>query len=518
MHQSSQLFQNRFLAVSVLTVTLSVGIVIGSLFTGGVFAGKGQQAAPDATPLAIPSPVQMNNEFARLAKQVESSVVFISTETKARETRRGEGQGGEEDPMDLFRRFFPRNGPGNPMQPGQRAPRRAGSGSGFVVDKNGYIITNNHVVDSADVIRVSIPNDEREYKARLIGRDEETDMAVIKIDAGRPLQAIRIGNSDAVQVGDWAVAIGAPFGLETTVTAGIISAKGRDIGSRQFQHFIQTDAAINPGNSGGPLLNANGEVVGINTMIATESGGSQGVGFALPVNMAVKVYNQIIQTGRVTRGSIGIRFNKKEAESTMRALKLSGGVLVSEVTKDGPAARAGLKGEDIITAINGKEVKNGDDLVSRVADTPVGTTVTLSVDRDGQKKEIPVTIADRALLFADNKDTQAEALPDLSDNKDSQVKFGLGIRALSDEDRGRPELSGMNGVQVTRVEPDSFAEEIGIRERDVILRINRETVASIEDIRRVQSGLKPGDPVAFRVGRMDGQRMQMFWLSGELPR
>ncbi len=198
------------------------------------------------------------------------------------------------------------------------------------MDKNGYILTNNHVVEEADHIKVKIPTDPTEYRAKLIGFDPETDLAVIKIDAGKPLVPVRIGNSEAVQVGDWAVAIGSPFGLEATVTAGIVSATGRDIaGAQQFQHFIQTDAAINPGNSGGPLLNINGEVIGVNTAIATRSGGYQGVGFALPVNTAAAVYNSIIKTGKMSRGSIGIRFQKYEnPQQVLKALGLSQGVVV----------------------------------------------------------------------------------------------------------------------------------------------------------------------------------------------
>src|SRR5687768_7393120 len=331
----------KLLSFSLLLFTLSIGIVIGTLITTGVNAAKDQVAAPDATPLVTPPVANLpTNPFVELAKKMEPTVVNISTEYAPRPTGRRQtptpqdpnAEEEDEDGMDLFRRFF-RQGPGGSDSVPPRAFRRSATGSGFIVDKNGYILTNHHVVEKADQIRVKIPNDPSEYKAKLIGFDDETDMAVIKIDAKKSLQIARIGNSDSVQVGDWAVAIGSPFGLEATVTAGIVSATGRDIdGARQFQRFIQTDAAINPGNSGGPLLNINGEVVGINTAIATQSGGYQGVGFALPVNTAVNVYNSIIRTGKMSRGSIGIQFNKYDKNpELMKGLGLKEGVIIERV-------------------------------------------------------------------------------------------------------------------------------------------------------------------------------------------
>ena len=299
-----KLKQQKVLSFSLLLFTLSIGIVIGTLISTGVNAAKSQIAAPDATPLVTPPVNAMpNNQFVELAKKLEPTVVNIGTDYTPKSRRRSGPPADEEDEegMDLFRRFFRNNPPEGAVPP--RSFRRQATGSGFIVDKSGYILTNFHVVERADTIRVKMPKDQMEYKAKLIGYDVETDLAVIKVDAGRALTPARIGNSDSVQVGDWAIAIGSPFGLEATVTAGIVSATGRDIdGAQQFQRFIQTDAAINPGNSGGPLLNINGEVVGINTAIATQSGGYQGVGFALPVNTAVNVYNSIIKSGKMSRG------------------------------------------------------------------------------------------------------------------------------------------------------------------------------------------------------------------------
>src|SRR6476659_1240328 len=275
--------QQKLLSMTLLLFTLSIGIVIGTLVNTGVHAQRSGAAAPDATPLVLPKAVQIGNEFTKLAKMLEPSVVNITADytpklQEGKSRKKGNDDDPDDDSSDLFRRFF--GGPGG----GDSSPqsqRREQSGTGFVVDKNGYIVTNNHVVDGVDRIKVKLHGDETEYKARLIGTDRETDLAVIKIDAKHPLAPVTIANSDGVQVGDWAVAIGSPFGLEASVTAGIVSAVGRSpalLNARTFQHFIQTDAAINPGNSGGPLLNIRGEVIGVNTMIATSGRGSEGVG------------------------------------------------------------------------------------------------------------------------------------------------------------------------------------------------------------------------------------------------
>src|ERR1700728_3763865 len=267
--------QQKLLSLSLLLVTLSIGIVIGTLVNTGVHAARGGQASPDASPLVVPSAVQLGNEFSKLAKKLEPSVVYITADytPKVAENPHSRGQGDEEqgegndDGLDLFKRFF-RNGPPSGEEQPQRAFKQEQSGTGFVVDKNGYIITNHHVIAKVDHIKVKLHGDDTtEYRARVVGIDPETDLAVIKIDPRNPLVPVSIGNSDAVQVGDWAVAIGSPFGLEASVTAGIVSALSRDIGGPlQLQRFIQTDAAINPGNSGGPLLNIRGEVIGVNTM------------------------------------------------------------------------------------------------------------------------------------------------------------------------------------------------------------------------------------------------------------
>ncbi|MBV9084158.1 MAG: trypsin-like peptidase domain-containing protein, partial [Acidobacteriaceae bacterium] len=304
--------QQKLLSTTLLLLTLCIGIAIGTIVNTGVRAEKQTSAvAPDATPLTIPQAVPIANDFTKLAKKVEPSVVYIESDYLGKPGNRkndsDDEDGGDSttpnspDPGEMFKHFF--------GKPQPHSFRTEGSGTDFIVDRNGYIITNKHVIDKADRIKVKISGESEEYRGRVIGVDPETDVAVLKIEAKRPFVPVQIGNSDSVEVGDWAIAIGSPFGLQATVTLGIVSATGRDVAG-QFQHFLQTDAAINPGNSGGPLLNIRGEVIGINTMIATRSGSYEGIGFALPSNMAIKAYNDIIRHGRVIRGSIGIQWTK----------------------------------------------------------------------------------------------------------------------------------------------------------------------------------------------------------------
>ena len=512
--------QQKLLSLTLLVFTLSVGIVIGTLANTGVFAARAQNStAPDATPLVIPAAVSQPNELAKLAKRLEPSVVNISTDYTPKQTSAGRNnrrpapdqeEDDDEGAMDLFRRFFP-NGPGGGSggaQPGlpPRAFKREATGSGFIVDKNGYIITNNHVVEKADHIKVKLPHDQTEYRAKLIGVDVETDLAVIKIDAGHALIPIKVGNSDGVQVGDPAIAIGSPFGLEATVTSGIVSATAREVaGSQQFQRFIQTDAAINPGNSGGPLLNINGEVIGINTAIATQSGGYQGIGFALPINTAVNVYNSIIRSGKMTRGSIGIQFTKYEKSGELlKALGLKEGVLVEKVNSGGPAEKAGMQPEDVIVAFNGKPVKDGDDLVGRVSQTPVGSNATVTVDRGGKRLDLKLVIADREaqmLALDDPRYSKKNEEEITKAESQQQAKFGIKIRVLNEAEKDNEALRDKKGIVIAQVIEGSFADDIGLQEKDVVVSINRQPVGSVEDVSRIQSTLKVGDAVAFRVMR-----------------
>jgi serine protease Do len=493
--------------------TLTVGILIGTVLTSRWGHASAQSGAADATPLVIPPLTTLGNEFTQLAKKLEDSVVAIRVEVPAPAATTAGTPFGDGEIPDIFRRFLP--GPQNPDDEDTDAPParrsiRVASGTGFIVDKNGYILTNNHVVENATKIIVTLQNDSTQYRARFIGADYESDLAVIKIDARKPLKPVTIANSDSVQVGDWAVAIGSPFGLASTVTVGIVSALGRgpdQLGpeARAFQNFIQTDAAINPGNSGGPLLNIRGEVIGINTMIETATGGSNGVGFAVPINMGVRVYNDIIRDGQVTRGSIGVSLSgPARPELVLRAFKLDHGAIIEDVRPGGPAAKGGMKPGDIVLAINGKPVKDNQDLISTVADLPVGREATFRVDRDGELKELKLTIANRAELYAGDERIvgSSKKPPAATEVKpaSSEIRFGFRVRGPVTEQE-KDLVPSRRGIVVASVEEDSFAADVGLRENDIVESINRQPVNSVEDINRIRSGLKPGDAVAFRVYR-----------------
>ncbi|HXM43293.1 MAG TPA: Do family serine endopeptidase [Bryobacteraceae bacterium] len=532
-----KLRRQKLLSFTLILFTLAIGIVIGTLVNTGAKAAKDNTAAPGATPLTIPNPVQVQNSFAAIAKQVEPSVVNISTTymPKAPPTRNrrraapqqpdqgddedqgDQGQGDQGNMEDFFQRFFSNPFGGN--MPNIPQHRTNALGSGVVVDKAGYILTNNHVVDKADRIQVKFMGDTTEYDAKVVGVDSATDLAVIRVEGKSNLAPARIGNSDAVQVGDWAIAIGSPFSFEETMTLGIISAKERDVDPlQQFQHFLQTDAAINPGNSGGPLLNINGEVVGINTAIASRSGGYQGIGFALPINEAVKVYNDIIRNGKVVRGSIGISFTPSgtpRAEALLKANGAQEGVFVEQVPPNGPADKAGVKPEDIIVALNGKPIRNGGELVDRVTSTPIGTALTVTVLRERQRMDFHVVVADLAKVFPERfgngKETEAGPA------EGTQALFGIAIENLTDARRENMGIK-QNGVLVSSVEQNSFAEDIDLRKGDVIVEINRQPVHSTDDVTRIQHTLKPGEAVAFRVLRQTGRgEWSPVFPAGALP-
>ena len=507
----------KFLSFTLVLFTLSIGIVIGTLINSGVKAAKDSQVAPGATPLVIPNPVELSNTFSQIAKQVEPSVVNIATTYEPKVTSRQTPRGGKRQVMppddqdqgdnggmdDFFQRFF-----GSPFGNGAPdMPQRRGYalGSGVVVDQAGYILTNNHVVDKADRIQVKFTNDPTQYDAKVVGVDAPTDLAVIRVEGKKNLVVAKIGNSDAVQVGDWAIAIGSPFGLQATVTAGIISAKERDVDPEsQFQHFLQTDAAINPGNSGGPLLNIRGEVIGINTAIATTSAsrGYQGVGFAMPMNMAAQVYNQIIKNGKVTRGGIGVSFVPSDTDKARALLKEAGateGVFVEAVTSGGASDKAGIKDGDIIVALNGKPVRNGSDLVDTVTTTPVGTSLDIAVLRDHKRQNFRVVVGDLAQLFPERFGSGNEQESNKAEG--SAVSLGMRLENLTDQRREGLGLKEKGGVRVYSVETDSFAEDIGLQAGDVLTSFNHQAINSVDDVTRVRDTLKPGDPVTFRMLR-----------------
>ncbi|MGB9235125.1 MAG: Do family serine endopeptidase [Terriglobales bacterium] len=488
--------------------------------------GKEGQKSSDATPLSIPAPQQLSNAFSQISKQLEPSVVNINTESTIKNPhhRRNphaqpdnpEDQGGGDDEtpfQDFFDKFF-----GGQGTPDAGTIRQRSLGSGVIVDSKGYIVTNRHVVEKADRIRVKLGDEtpgSPGHDARLIGMDQETDLAVIKIDVDHPLPAAKLGNSDGMQVGDWVLAIGSPFGLQETVTAGIVSAKGRNIvPNRQFQSFIQTDAAINPGNSGGPLVNMAGEIIGINTAILTETSSYAGVGFAMPSNTVVQVYNQLIgPEHRVARGSIGIEFAAQPNPAIARVY--GAGVTVSNVVSGSPADQSGLKIGDTITAVDGRDLKSGDDLVADIASRKPGSKAKLTFVRNGKKEEASVTIADRSKLFAsrlgDDEENQGEEEPKAS-------KFGLSVRGITGDLADRLNIPAGKGVVVQDVKQGSFAEDLGLNRGDVILEVNKTAVNSPEDFSKIESSLKSGQDVVLLV-RPRGARAQdgTIFLAGTLP-
>jgi serine protease Do len=376
-------------------------------------------------------------------------------------------------------------------------------GSGFIVDAKGYIITNDHVIDKADKIYVKLSTDpdtqDLGRPARVIGVDKATDLAVIKIDTSTPLPTVKMGDSDAAQVGDWVEAIGSPFALAQTVTAGIISAKNRTIDQGapgQFQHFIQTDAAINPGNSGGPLLDMLGEVIGVNTAIYTQSAGYQGIGFAMPSNTVVAVYNDLISPShKVTRGSIGIQFREGLSGAVNRVYGFKNGVLVQEVQPGGPADKAGIKAGDIITTVDGRSIKDGDDLVNEIASRKPGSTIRLGFVRDGKPMDATVTIGDRDKVFADLNNPQPQMSQE-GEGGAGEAKLGIVVHEITQAMAGKLHVSG---VVIDSVRTGSFADLQGLEPGLVITHINRQPTGTKDQFDAIVSKLKSGDDVVFEV-------------------
>jgi serine protease Do len=407
-------------------------------------------------------------------------------------------------------------GNGNPFEIAPPAPQREmGLGSGFIVDPSGYILTNNHVVKDATRIQVKLPDGPTQYTAKLVGTDPELDLAVLKINVDKRLPALKLGNSDAVQTGDWAIAIGSPFGLEQTMTAGIISAKGRNLNDpgHQLQRFLQTDAAINHGNSGGPLLNIDGQVIGINTEIASSDGNFAGIGFALPINLAVGSYNQIVRHGKVTRGAIGIEF-RQQNPALLKAYGASSGVFVQQVDPNGPAAKAGIQPSDIIVDVNGKPIKNGNDLVRVISAAEPGSTAQIKVLRDGKTIEVPVKIGDRNSVIAENGN--GVETPNEGEGEAAHARLGISVRNLDQGDRQQLGIVS-GGVVVTAVQPGSFADDIGLARGDVLLAINRQPVRSTADVRNIMASAKPGEAIAFKLMRNTGQGWASIYTAGTLP-
>jgi serine protease Do len=377
-----------------------------------------------------------------------------------------------------------------------------------------------------DRIRVFVFGDEnpRGYLAKLVGSDKSTDLAVIKFDAGRTLASAQLGDSDAMRVGDWVLAIGSPFGLDSTVTAGIISAKTRDIegGQKgQFKRFLQTDAAINPGNSGGPLVNLAGQVIGINTAIATRRGTYDGVGFAMPSNTARKVYNSIISTGTVRRGAIGVQVLNQTNPALLRSFGAEHGVVVNSVEPGSPAERAGLKIGDVILAVDGKPVSGGDQLVSMVSDSEIGKKLNLDILRDRKRISTTVEVGDRNKIVSEARGAPVEPGGTQPGEESQGGALGVSVRGLTHDQAeklgDKLHLGSPQGVRVTDVKPDSFAEELGIEPGDIVLSINHQTVASVEEFNRLQGQLKSGMDVLMLVARQNEGTYTTLFLADRLP-
>ncbi len=448
-----------FLTISVLTVALNAGAFVAPA------------AAQDA---GIESLRESGKAFRSVAKQVSPAVAFIQVEKDV--TQQAPNNPFEGTPFgdEFMRRFF-----GQPHQQfPQNAPKRrsTGQGSGFIISEDGYIMTNNHVVGGADKVTVQLL-DGREYDAKVIGTDPPTDVALIKINADGKLPYLKMGDSDQLEVGDWVLAFGNPFGLSHTLTAGIVSAKGRSgIGLNDYENFIQTDAAINPGNSGGPLVNLDGEVVGMNTAIFSRSGGYMGIGFAIPINMAKSIRTQLIENGTVQRGRIGVYIQDLDrALAESFGIDQNGGILVAQVMEDSPAQKAGLKQGDVILELNGDKVDKVAKFRNQVALTAPGTKIKLLVLRDGDKKTIKVEVG-----ALEDGGTSAAA-----GATDQLPKLGMTLQKLTPELAGQLGYENAQGVVVTSVDSDSLAARAGIRRGDLIEEVNRTQVSSPDQVKKL---------------------------------
>jgi serine protease Do len=465
----------------VILVALVVGAGLGAWSAGAVDlakpgrpplrAGVQGPVVPAALPVA-------SGSFSQVADTVAPAVVNINTVTRGAVGRTPiEEFFGDE----FFRRFF---GEAPERQESQRS-----LGSGVIVDPTGIVLTNAHVVERATEIEV-VTADGKKYKAKLVGVDRRTDLAVLRLQNG-PFPAASLGDSDRMKVGDWVLAIGSPFGLQQTVTAGIISAKGRSIGQGPFDDFLQTDAAINPGNSGGPLVNMSGEVIGINSAILSRSGGNVGIGFAIPVNMAKRIYTELVAKGKVTRGWLGVSIQPLTPELAKGfGLKDPKGVLVSDVVQDSPAAKAGIIAGDIITEFDKKKVDSPPDLQKVVALTAPGKGVPVKVWRDKSEKTLEIRIGD----------TPEETVALKSTNKGKGL-LGLDVRPITPELARQLNLRSADGVVVFGVEEDSAAAEAGLQRGDVIREVNRQRVRGVQDFERVTKDVKEGDRVTVLLQR-----------------
>jgi serine protease Do len=462
--------------------------------------GETRAAAPaHATALAEPAKLsQLELSFERVAETAGPSVVSITSVRVHKPTERVPGPQFR-SPFDEF--FF-----GDPFrdhfdQAPESGRREQGLGSGFIVDAAGYILTNNHVVDGADELTVHF-TDDRQVKAKVIGTDPKSDLAVIKVD-GKDLKPLLLGDSDNLRVGQWVVAIGAPFGLEQSVTAGIVSAKGRsNVGIVDYEDMIQTDAAINPGNSGGPLLNLEGKVVGINTAIASRSGGYQGIGFAIPISMARAIMKQLIDNGKVVRGWLGVAIQKLTPELS-RSFDYKGtGIVVADVTSDTPAAKAGLESGDIIVSLDGQQVRDVSAFRNRIAQLAPGTKIDLEVVRGGKTKKMGAQVGEQPATFANRGPQNVDVGLELSDaSPDLKRQFDLPEKAI--------------GAVIVQVTPGSVAARAGLRPGMVITEVDRHAIKNAADAKRHLGRGATKKGVLLRVVDREGSRFIVLGLGEE---
>jgi len=466
-----------------LLVAVGLGVGVGAWGTSagpGERGGAGRPFSAGPPPVIIPAALPVPaGSFSQVADTVGPAVLNINTVTRGAVGRTPiEEFFGEE----FFRRFF--------GEAPEREQQQRSLGSGVIVDSSGIALTNAHVVERATEIEV-VTADGKKHKAKLVGVDRKTDLAVLRLQGGGPFPAAALGDSDRVKVGDWVLAIGSPFGLQQTVTAGIISAKGRSIGQGPFDDFLQTDAAINPGNSGGPLVNMNGEVVGINSAILSRSGGNVGIGFAIPANMARRIYTELVAKGKVTRGWLGVSIQPLTPELAKSfGLRDSRGVLISDVVQDSPADKAGIAAGDIITEFDKKKVDSPPDLQKVVALTQPGKGVPVKVWRDKADKILEIKIGE----------TPDDTVALRSTNKVRSL-LGLEVRPITPEVARQLNLRSADGVVVLRVEDESPAAEAGLQRGDIVREVNRQRVRSLQDFERATKDLKGGDRVTVLLQR-----------------
>ena len=466
-------------AISLIFLLVGLGVGVGASHSGLFLYPLGNAAADESKPASTAHGLP---DFVALAKRLKPEVVNISTTQAARE-QEGADPFDQNDPFgEFWKRFF-----GGPFPRGQFKQRSLGSG--FIIEPDGLILTNYHVVDNADTITVRLL-DGRDFPGKVVGNDPKTDIALVRINA-QNLPTAPLGDSDRLEVGEWVMAIGNPFGLDYTVTSGIVSAKDRQIGAGPYDHFIQTDASINPGNSGGPLINLRGEVVGIDSAIFSESGGNIGIGFAIPINLVKQLLPQLESTGKVTRGWLGVSIQAMTPDlADSLGLDKAKGALVSSVVQDSPAERAGIKAGDVIVGYQGKEINNANDLPFLVASTPVGQTVSLEVLRDKSERTFPVTI---------EKMAEEEVVASTGEKGD----LGLTVEQITPEVAESLGLETTQGVVITAVAPNSLADEAGLQPGDIIREINRKPIHNLSDFRKSMQSAAQGKSVLFLVQRQD---------------